>query len=331
MASIATTLGLPLGISPLPPRSFDADKVINASMQHTGGIPYFLYKVAVETLRPMLPKGLDPEDPKYVDDPRVRRYLRIGGVVDKSSAAVTAITDPRRRLSGAEGGSPDVNIPRSDSKTLLGPIPPVPKALLEPLALNRQESESAKVPILLEGLTKPLVPLPKLLDPRMARQLSLDKDDKDKLKSKEQTSPGSSSKTPFSHRNDPRFRKKSKDGQTSFNSALNSSTDSDSNSNTQSQYEEGTDKNIPSADVVMDTNVNFLKVEEINSTYNPKKDLNKGNLDEDNFVSHRHSPSNEQFTANDTDDKLGDFPTTRESLGKIRWITPDHLVIIQRH
>lgn len=188
--------------------------------------------------------GIDPDDPKFKEDPRVRRYGRIGSAgvpLDDHPASRSKHppggTDPRRRPSGdSVTSSPDVRLQRSDSKIAISVPPPMPKALLEPTVPPKPDALGVatvarvlpSLPLVLpDGLKKAPIPLPKLLDPRMGRQLSIDKDDKDKHK-RDQTSP-STSKTPFSHRNDPRFRKKSKDGHSlPGNDSLNSSAESDS-------------------------------------------------------------------------------------------------------
>lgn len=241
-------------ITPHPRPAYDANKVINASLHHTGGIPYFLYKVSMDVSRPMLPKSIDPDDPKFKEDPRVRRYGRVGAPAPSDRQKPPATTEggsrgvqsgggTRRRTSG-DNDNPDVRMQRMDSSSSSKhnttdlrnnnssssssnsaiPPPSIPKALVEPLNLPKLEPDP-KALHLPEGLSKPLIPLPKLLDPRMGRQLSMEKEEKEKHK-KEQTSPGTSSKKPFSHRNDPRFRKKSKDGH-SAPSGLNTSSDSD--------------------------------------------------------------------------------------------------------
>ena len=219
-------------LQPTKPKLYDPDKVINASLQHTGGIPYFLYKISVDMIRPMLPQFVDPSDAKYAEDPRVGRYGRMGGT-DKPEVRKVASVDPRRRPSGEN--SPDPRMQRGEAAQMarVNSAPTRPPTTSK-APTDRQELSDKPIS-LPDGLKKPLIPLPKLLDPRMGRQLSMDKEEKDRHR-KDQTSP-STSKSPFSHRNDPRFKKKIKDGVT-VPGDLNSSRESDSSPPRETSYKD---------------------------------------------------------------------------------------------
>ena len=230
---------------------------IEASLDVTGGIPYMLYPMSGITVVFVLPTHIDPKDPKYNDDPRVQKLANLktnskvpeqrpSGGTEKRSA------DPRMQRLGSAAGTnnkpAEPHSPRQSSsfsqpgggikpvhKPLDGRIPEIsttsalPKLITAKIAEhNVQRSLSNPTDI---GFGQPeftrknsmpealLLP-PKVLDSRVMRQVS-----SGNASSGDDSGPSCSkdSKTPFSHRFDPRFKKKAK-----LNDTMESSLEEDS-------------------------------------------------------------------------------------------------------
>ena len=192
------------------PASPEPERIINCSLAYTGGVPYFLYKITLDVLRPMLPKSINPSDEKYADDPRVQRYGRVGQVAPAEPKMIRPPPQPRARQ-GSLDNAAELKAKLVDSKMAPGVKDIDP--LIPPLSVPEAKVDDSKVKSLPEGLKKPLIPLPKLLDPRLGKQLSLELDKSKPEKSTaalKSPTPSSKPAQPFSHRNDPRFRKKAK-------------------------------------------------------------------------------------------------------------------------
>ena len=175
-------------------------EVINCSIAYTGGVPYILRKITVDVVRPMLPKFINPNDEQHEFDPRVQRYGRPGQP-----------HPPSIRARSRSGGSTDA---ASSSELLNNGRTTTQKKPEEDITSPTHDDVKTELP---EGLRQPPMPLPKLLDPQFGKQLSMESDRRkhDRTPSKV-TSPGAKPSTPFSHRNDPRFRKKIKARSNSF-------------------------------------------------------------------------------------------------------------------
>ena len=146
------------------PASPEPERIINCSLAYTGGVPYFLYKITLDVLRPMLPKSINPSDEKYADDPRVQRYGRVGQVAPAEPKMIRPPPQPRARQ-GSLDNAAELKAKLVDSKMAPGVKDIDP--LIPPLSVPEAKVDDSKVKSLPEGLKKPLIPLPKLLDPRL--------------------------------------------------------------------------------------------------------------------------------------------------------------------
>ena len=184
-----------LRIRPPLPQQPEVEKVTNCSLAYTGGVPYILRKITIDVLRPMLPKNIDPSSDSHSDDPRVQRYGRPG----QPNAQPIRVRSKLGSLDTAPTSDASLNNGRSSLKTKPD----------DSMTSPTQDDVKAVLP---EGLRRPPIPLPKLLDPQIGKQLSIESDRRkhDRGTPSKVTSPGSKPSTPFSHRNDPRFRKKIK-------------------------------------------------------------------------------------------------------------------------
>ena len=161
---------------------------IDATISTTGGVKYYLYTVAIP-LEQGLPSHVDATDPRYKNDPRVhkpeKRKLR--------RQSTEKYKDPRMSRPDPHP-KPDLDM---GSRAISAPA-------------NSSPPSDMYTPSKTYSMPEALTQMPKLLDPRLAKQFSgnatatLDLDTE---------STKSESRIPFSHRNDPRFKfkKKSKD------------------------------------------------------------------------------------------------------------------------
>ena len=230
---------------------------INGSMSVSGSVPYLLYTVTKDS-KPTLPHGVDPDDPPFEGDPRLKKY-------QKPKPTLPDITSPLpQKLTTLPMFNPSV---KSETAP---PDPRVRKRLETEDSSNEQQiikmdsTLPASSPVRSDSLDSSL---PKMLDPRYMRQMSSGADKKDLLSGlggstevskmainpmpSPSTAPASTNKPAFSHRNDPRFKKKHRDSIPGASSAAGACEKSDKETDNSSSE---TDTPITSNSIMPQTN-----------------------------------------------------------------------------
>ena len=206
----------------------NAEIYINGSLSVSGNVHYMMYTVTLVDSEATLPNSVDPDNPPHDGDPRIKKYKR-------PKPKLPDITSP---LPNKLITFPNVPSAGNAAKTEATQSQPPPDPRVRRL-MSDSASESSPEPLpafkaetfkpeMSEFREKPIDSgLPKLLDPRYGRKLSVGSERKDVIgslgmggeKPGQSTagiqSPPATGATPakpaFSHRNDPRFKKKTKD------------------------------------------------------------------------------------------------------------------------